>query len=328
MVDNLTAKTYDLRVVSHINDAFIKARPRYFKFKCPNCYLVSNGMSGDNEAFMTIEIRKGFYDDCRIFGSIRKWHHGALSDKDLRWEEFSEAVENLALRLEITFGEFCRFEISKLEVGLNAKISYDSTYVKTQIIGFKRSSYRIGDNEGYRKFATKNQDRIAKIYDKKSEIRRKISLIKSPEEAQFIEQSKNLNIFRSEFTVQKGKANVKKNIGVETIGEIVMHYPRLLAYFLRQIKQWQFKDNPDLEFKPVKGSSKEFTDYLLNVAINYLGGVGIRDVISQLALNYQREARRKVKKFTVNTGSNNQMKKDVIRALKKQSTDLFRRQEL
>jgi hypothetical protein len=27
------------------------------------------------------------------------------------------------------------------------------------------------------------------------------------------------------------KANVKDDIGVETIGEIVAHYPRLLAYF-------------------------------------------------------------------------------------------------
>lgn len=328
MVDNLTAKTYDLRVVSHINDAFVKARPRLFKFKCPNCYLVSNGMGGDNEAFMSVEIRKGFYDDCRISGSIRKWYHGALSDKDLRWEEFIEAVNALALKLEIEPTEFYKFSISKLEVGLNGKIPYDSTYVKTQIMGFKRSSYRIGDHEGYRKFATKNQDRIAKIYDKKAEIRKNIGLIKSPEEVQFIEQNKELSIFRPEFTVQKGKANVRKDIGVETIGDIVAHYPRLLAYFLRQIKHWQFKDNPDLEFNPVKGSGKEFTDYLLNVAINYLGAVGVRDVISQLAPNYQRDARRKIKTLTIDTGSNNHMKRDVIRALQKQSIDLFRKDTL
>lgn len=328
MVDNLTAKTYDLRIVSHINDSFVKARPLYFKFRCPNCYLISNRMGGDNEAFMSIEIRRGFYDDCRIYGSIRKWYHGALSENDLRWEEFIEAIDILEQILELPEKELYKFTLSKIEVGLGAKIPYDSTYVKTQIVGFKRSSYKIGDFEGYRKFATKNQDRIAKIYDKKTEIRKKIGLIKSIEEEQFIERTKELNIFRPEFTVQKGKANVRKDIGIETIGDIVAHYPRLLAYFLRQIKHWQFKDDLDLEFNPTKGSVKEFTDYLLNVAINHLGAVGIRDTISQLAPDYQSDARRKVKKLTVGSGSENQLKKDVIRALQNQSVDLFRRKLL
>lgn len=65
---------------------------------------------------------------------------------------------------------------------------------------------------------------------------KKIGLIKSIEEEQFIELTKELNIFRPEFTVQKGKAHVREDIGIETIGDIVAHYPRLLAYFLRQIK--------------------------------------------------------------------------------------------
>lgn len=328
MVDNMTAKTYDMRIVSHINDSFVKARPRYFKFRCPNCYLISNGMGGDNEAFMTIEIRRGFYNDCRIYGSIRKWYHGALFESDLRWEEFTEAIESLEQILELPEKELYKFSISKIEVGLDAKIPYDSTYIKTKIVGFKRSSYKIGDFEGYRKFATKNQDRIAKVYDKKTEIRKKIGLIKSIEEEQFIERTKELNIFRSEFTVQKGKANVKEDIGIETIGDIVAHYPRLLAYFLRQIKHFQFRNNSDLEFNPTKGSVKEFTDYLLSVAINYLGVVGVRDIISHLAPDYQSDARRKIKKLTVSTGSNNQLKKDVIRALQKQSVDLFRRKAL
>jgi len=328
MVDNLTAKTYDLRIVSHINDSFIKARPRYFKFRCPNCYLISNGMGGDSEAFMTIEIRKGFYDDCRIFGSIRKWYHGALSENDLHWEEFIKGINTLEQILELPEKTLYKWGISKLEVGLNAKIPYDSTYVKTQIVGFKRSSYKIGDFEGYRKFATKSQDRIAKIYDKKTEISKKIGLIKSIEEEQFIQRTKNHNIFRPEFTVQKGKANVRDDIGIETIGDIVVHYPRLLAYFLRQIKCFQFKNKPDFEFKPEKGSVMEFTDYLLNVAINYLGAVGVRDAISQLAPNYQSDARRKIKKLTVDTDYDNQLRRDVIRALQNQSVDLFRRKVL
>lgn len=327
MVDNLTIKTYDLREVSHIN-SFVKARPRYFKFRCLNCYLISNGMGGDNEAFMTIEIRRGLYSDCRIQGSIRKWYLGALSENDLRWEEFIEAIDALEQILELPEKALYKWGISKLEVGLGAKIPYDSTYVKTQIIGFKRSSYKIGDFEGYRKFATKNQDIIAKIYDKKTEIRKKIGLIKSIEEDHFIERTKTFNIFRPEFTVQKGKANVRDDIGVETIGDIVAHYPRLLAYFLRQIKYFQFKNNSDLEFNPIKGNVKEFTDYLLNVAINYLGAVGIRDVISQLAPNYKSDARRKIKKLTVDTDANNPIKKDVIRALRNQSVDLFRRKTL
>lgn len=324
MVDNLTAKTYDLRVVSHINDSFVKMKPRYFKFQCPNCYLISNGMCGDNEAFMTIEIRRGFYSDCKILGSIRKWYHGALSENDLRWEEFIDAIDAIEQILELPQKELYKFSLSKIEVGLGAKIPYDSTYIKTQIVGFKRSSYKIGDYESYRKFATKSQDRIAKIYDKKTEILKKIGLIKSIEEYQFIERTKSLNIFRPEFTVQKGKANVRKDIGIETIGDIVAHYPRLLAYFLRQIKYFQFKDDPDLEFNPVKGSVKEFTDYLLSVAINYLGAVGVRDVISQLAPNYKSDAHRKIKKLTVDKGENNPIKKDVIRALQNQSINLFR----
>lgn len=322
MVDNLTAKTYDLRVVSHINDSFVKMRPRYFKFRCPNCYLVSNGMGGENEAFMTIEIRRGFYNDCKIQGRIRKWYHGALSENDLRWEEFIDAIDVLEQILELPKKELYKFSLSRIEVGLGAKIPYDSTYIKTQIVGFKRSSCKIGDYEGYRKFATKNQNRIAKIYDKK------IGLIKSIEEEQFIERTKDFSIFRPEFTVQKGKANVRKDIGIESIGDIVAHYPRLLAYFLRQIKYFQFKDDSDLEFNPVKGSLKEFTDYLLTYAINDLGTVGVRDVISQLAPSYRSDANKKVKKLQINSGVNNQLRKDVIGALQKQSLDLFRKQKL
>lgn len=81
-------------------------------------------------------------------------------------------------------------------------------------------------------------------------------------------------------------------------------------------------------FTPTKGSVKEFTYYLLSVAINYLGAVGVRDVISQLAPDCQSDARRKVKKLTAGSGSENQLKKDVIRALQNQSVDLFRRQSL
>mgnify|MGYP007112306282 FL=1 len=251
-----------------------------------------------------------------------------MSENDLRWEEFIEAIKILERILELPEKSLYKWSISRLEVGLIAKIPYDSTYVKTQIVGFKRSSYKIGDYEGYRKFATKSQDRIAKIYDKKTEIRKKIGLIKSIEESDFIERTNALNIFRPEFIVQKGKANVRKDIGVETIGDIVAHYPRLLAYFLRQIRYFQFKDNPDLEFNPTKGNVKEFTDYLLSVAINYLGAVGIRDIISQLAPNYKSDARRKIKKLTVDTGGNSLMEKDVIRALRNQSVDLFRRKTL
>lgn len=137
-----------------------------------------------------------------------------------------------------------------------------------------------------------------------------------------------MNIFRPEFTVQKGKAHVREDIGIETIGDIVAHYPRLLAYFLRQIKHWQFKDDFDIEFTPTKGSIKEFINYLSSVAINYLGAVRVRDVISQLAPDYQSDARHKVKKLTVDSGSNNKLKKDVIRALQNQSVDLFRRKVL
>lgn len=328
MVDNMTAKTYDLRIVSHINDSFVKARPRNFKFRCPNCYLISNGMNGENEAFMTIEIRKGYYSDCKIYGSIRKWYHGALSESDLRLEEFIKAIGALEQILEFPEKELYEFSLSKIEVGLNAKIPYNTSFVIMQIVGFKRSSYKIGVFEGYRRFATKSQDRIAKVYDKKTEIRKKIGLIKSTEEEQYIMRVKDQNIFRLEFTVQKGKANIRDEIGIETIGNIVAHYPRLLAYFLRQIKCFQFKNNPDFEFKPKKGSVMEFTDYLLNVAINYLGAVGVRDVISQLAPNYRSDARRKIKKLTVDTYYDNQLRRDVIRALQNQSVDLFRRKIL
>ena len=66
----------------------------------------------------------------------------------------------------------------------------------------------------------------------------------------------------------------------------------------------------------------------MNVAINYLGAVGIRNVISQLAPNYKSDARRKIKKLRVDTEVNNPIKKDVIRALRNQSIDLFRRKTL
>ncbi len=329
MTDNLIARTYDLRVISHINDAFILARPYKFKRLKPNCYLISNGMSGGNEAYMTIELQSGYYQGCKIHGSIRKWYHGALSDNDLRWDEIEEAFRLLAKKLEIDFDDLCKFTLSKVEVGLCGKIGYDSTYVKSQIVGFRSASYKVLDGEGYRQFATtKSKDMIAKIYDKKNEIRTKIGFIKSSDEKEFIEKAKALNIFRPEFTVQNGSSKVKARIGIKTIGDMIKHYPRLLAFFLKNIKLYQFNDKPNLEFYPIKGSGKEFTDYLLTYAINDLGTVGVRDVISQLAPNHRREARRKVKKLQVNTGVNNQLRKDVIGALQKQSLDLFRKQKL
>lgn len=324
MTDNLIARTYDLRVVSHINDAFVLARPHKFKRLRPNCYQISNGMRGGNEAYMTIEFQSGYYQGCKIHGSIRKWYLGALSDKDLSSNGIEEAFRLLAHKLEIDFDDLCKFTLSKVEVGLCGTIDYDSTYVKSQIVGYWSVSYKILDGEGYRQFATKNKDMIAKIYDKKNEIRSKIGLIKSSDEREFIEKSKSLNIFRPEFTVQNGSAKVNAKIGIKTIGDMIKHYPRLLAFFLKNIKLYQFNDNPNLEFIPIKGSVKELTDYLLTYAINDLGAVGVRDVISQLDPRYRNEANKKMKKLQVNTGANNQLRKDIIKALQKQSLDLFR----
>ena len=174
MVDNMTAKTYDLRVVSHINDTFVEARPDFFKRKKPNCYQISNGMNGGNKAYMTIQFTCGYYNECKIYGSIRKWYLGKLSVNDLSRDEYEEAINLLAKRLEIPTEVFQRFTISKLEVGLNGKITYDSTYVKTQIIGFRSKPYKLLDGEGYRQFSTTSKNLAAKIYDKKAEIRSKI----------------------------------------------------------------------------------------------------------------------------------------------------------
>lgn len=328
MVDNFTARTYDKGIISAIHNYVLKSQSSLFKIKSPNCYLLSNGMNGGNESYMSIEIRQGHYSDCRINGSIRKWYHGALSDKDLRKEEFLEAINLLEKRIGLPQKGVYTFVISRIEVGLNAKTKYDSTYVKSQIIGFKRSSYKIGDFEGYRRFSTKYKDKTAKIYDKKNEIRKNIGLIKDIDEMQFIKQSQKLNILRVEFVVARGKANVKREIGIENIGDIVRHYPKLLVFFLRQIKLFQFKDSSDIEFKPIKGNVSEFTNHLLKVAVNKLGAVGVRDIISQLAPNHQSDARRKLKKLLDDTKSTNCIKIDVIRAFKKQGFDLFRNKEI
>lgn len=324
MTDNLTAKTYDLRIVSHINYSYVMQRPCIFKWIKPNCYYLFNGMDGDNEAYMTIELKRGFSDSFEISGSIRKWYLGALSDKDLRWNEAIDAFSQLAKKLEITFEDLCKFSLSKVEIGLNCKIDYDSTYTKTQIVGFRSTSYKILDAEGYRLFSTKTNDKTAKVYDKKNEIRRKMKLIKGVKELDFIKQSKELNIFRCEFTVQNGKAKLKKELGIETIDDLITHYPRLLAYFLRNVGLFQLNDNSRLEFMPTKGTTKELTDYLLRDSINSHGAVGIRGLISQLAPKHRREAWRRIKELQVNTGATNHLKTDVIHSLKKQSIDLFR----
>jgi len=324
MLDNLNAKTYDLRSVSHINDNFVAQRNGIFKFKRPNCYMILNGMDGGNEAYMTIELIRGHYEECRIFGSLRKWYHGALSDKDLRWNEEIDAFTQLAEKLEISYEDLCKFNLSKIEIGLNCKIDYDSTYTKTQIVGFRSTSYKIMDGEGYRLFSTKTKDKTAKVYDKKNEIRSKMKLIKGVEELDFIKQSKDLNIFRCEFTIQNGKAKLKKELGIETIEDLITHYPRLLAYFLRNVGLFQLNDNSRLEFIPTKGTTKELTGYLLRDSINSHGAVGIRGLISQLAPKHRREARRRIKELQVNTGATNHLKTDIIQSLKKQSIDLFR----
>ena len=324
----MIAKTYDLRVVSHINDSFVEARPHFFKRQKPNCYLISNGMNGGNKAYMTIQFSCGYYNECKIYGSIRKWYLGGLSDNDLSWDEYDEAINLLAKRLEIPTEVFHQFTISKLEVGLNGKISYDSTYVKTQIIGFRSKPYKLLDGEGYRQFSTTSKNLVAKIYDKKAEIRTKIKgLIKECDDEQFIKQTQKLNIFRVEFTVQNGNGKIDKRFNMKTIGDTIKHYPRLLAFFLNHIKQFQFNDKPELEFIPTKGSVKELSDFLICYATNKLGAVGIKDTISQLSPKAQREAWRKIRKLQVNTGRKNQLKKDVIGALQNQSVDLFRSDE-
>ena len=249
----MIAKTYDLRVVSHINDFFVEARPQFFKRQKPNCYRILNGMNGGNRTYMTIQFTCGYYNECKIQGSIRKWYLGGLSDDDLSWNEFNEAINLLAERLEIAPEVFYRFTISKLEVGLNGKIPYDSTYVKLQIVGFRSALYTPLNGVGYRQFSSKSKNFIAKIYDKKAEIRSRIKgLIKDCDDEQFIKQTKQLNIFRVEFTVQNGNGKIDKRFKMKNIGDVMKHYPRLLAFFLNHIKQFQFNDKASLEFVPIK----------------------------------------------------------------------------
>lgn len=84
---------------------------------------------------------------------------------------------------------------------------------------------------------------------------------------------------------------------MKNIGDVMKHYPRLLAFFLNHIKQFQFNDKASLEFVPIKGSVKEFSDFLVSYAANELGAVGIRDIISQLVPSNGREAWRKIKNY-------------------------------
>lgn len=154
---------------------------------------------------MTIEIRREFYDDCRIYSSISKWYHWALFESDLCWKKFIEAIESLEQILELHEKELYKFNISKIEVGLGAKKHYDSTYVKTQIIEFKLSYYKIRDFEGYQKFTTKTQDRIAKIYDKKTEIRKKIGLIKALKRTSLLNEPRTWIYFAQNLPFKKAK---------------------------------------------------------------------------------------------------------------------------
>lgn len=295
MIDNSSFKMKDSNAIAHLFDRnFFVTEPERFQEVAPGKYRLYNDWDYADRHYLMIEVNPTIRQ-VKISGSLRKWHLGALSLDDLTQIETWDAFADLAVYLGMSYRDLAQFHISRLEVGFNLDLGGLACSDALQSIEeFKNSRFRPGQEEGYRRFRTK--EFTAKCYDKVQEIESRFGRILDPNEQYFYQNYHDKNIMRIEFVVRRGRASVREKIGIDTIGGLADNYFQILMFCLRNARKFAVSENA-AEFRARNGSYKDFMDYLKYLGLQTMSPTEQQEHISRLNLNARRDVRKALKQI-------------------------------
>lgn len=169
-----------------------------------------------------------------ITGSIRKWYLGHLSMDDLNKQSLFDALSLIANELHIPTQDILRFNISRIEIGLNMRLILENK-ILSKIIGFKSSNFKPALYEHSKSYFSANLKFT--IYRKAMEIIKCIQKCKkgfrTEDEKRFKETNIKNERLRIEFKISGGKQIVTEKLGLEksTLEEILTNYSKLYSFF-------------------------------------------------------------------------------------------------
>lgn len=270
MIDNIRIICKDVEIVSHLTNSYFGKRSSLFeRFNNQFTFKMFNPNDFDKSSFMRVESYNGKF--LRIIGSLRKWYFGKHSLRDFSKNEYEDAVKFMLSLLEIPFAKCNSLYLSKIEVGLNVKVSIPSEEIIRRFTGFKSSCYVKGERQGFRFYETKSLEVI--MYDKIREISKDFihkRHVKTLEEESFLKKYQNKYYLRIEFKIKK---NVLYHLEFNTLEDSIFLFHKLNVYFWRNAKyifiSEIFNDIPLIDFAKCNG--KEFTNYLLYLGIYCIG---------------------------------------------------------
>lgn len=272
MYDKIELRIRDAKIMKHFETngfSIFKRNPSFIRVgnATDRKYRLINRKEGDNLHYLTVQIVQKVYGEqisspeLYISGSLRKWHLGALSLRDMTRFDTLQVLKCLAQELEIPYADFVRLRLSSVEVGLNLDMGKVKPFeVLSRMRHFKNSRYMPAMyDENYVRFKTSYF--TAKAYDKIEEIKhRKTSREKKKNWGDLY---KERNILRLEFTVRGGASKTNAFFRITTLEDLVTHYNWVAAAWSKYCRSFRFEGKNILPFTPKERSLKEFSDYLL-----------------------------------------------------------------
>jgi hypothetical protein len=239
-----------------------------------------------------------YNDHVKISGSIRKWHYGATSLKDLSKMDTWLVICKIAQSLGITNNDMLDFTISELEIGFNIQIEENVVNILNQFSIYKDTRYERNPYKSSLYFETKNE--ILKLYDKIADIKRIVKKEKirpTDEEKLKLEMYGKLNVLRVEIKYKGGAAKIFDKIRVHNLRDLVLDYYKILRYYWCNVQKVSFYPNKQIpEFNVLNGSQKDLMNYLLFCGYIYVGMENVQRLMKGLKVNTRSQTKNTLNK--------------------------------
>ena len=256
MVDNIKIHIEKALPNPSNNDRLIHVGTTYNGKYDTEHYILLNR---ERNSILKIQDHQGRF---AIFGSIRKWHFGKASYKDLSPMDIVQVVYELASVLGVTVMDIALARISRIEIGKTFTLNGTecATFIE-KVFSFSR----FEDNRYKTSVTFEGQDFHIKLYDKVREI-----ISKNPKAKTWMQEKNKLRI---ELRLKDQKGVDEKLRGIQTLQGLLLNYRMVIVNLLKEIKRLHIKSE-EKQFDAISfknRSIKEVKRFLVYKGIHNIG---------------------------------------------------------
>ena len=295
MIDNIVLWSQDPQIIKRLTARKLRAIGLESYNNQYTFRLYHPSRRSERDAMLQIRTNKS-ENIVIITGSIRKWYLGHLSMDDLNAKSLVDALSLVAQELNIPVQDLLRFNIPKIEIGLNMKLITERK-VFNKIVGFKSANFKPALYEHSKSYFSAMLK--FKIYRKATEIIHRIQKCKKGIRTEKERTFKKMNIenerLRIEYAISGGKREVAKRLGIEkaTLKEILKKYDKLYHFFWTNCQHIIVCQQTD---KALSFNLKNYTRKDLKEFFKYLGmyTLGLETCLAMAYSSIDRGAKRDI----------------------------------